>query len=819
MSESEARLIHEWLGIPESEFAPSLYRLLGLAELEPDASVISFVSTWRMDFIRSRQTGAAADQAATILKRLQAAKLTLLNAQKKAEYDAQLRSDNPMLIEVPAASPDDGARRWLGLVVDPAGDLSDHQLLGVTDDETDLAVIKSQFDQRMSVLRNLEKALTGSEQQHAQQLVSKLALAHSRAQKSLVAVTSKPSQSEGDELPPAPPLRKTAPRAPIATGPVTRPDRQVSGASALDRLKAISSDLQGTKSYLPQLLLAVVGSFLAMGAVVAIGRWSMNPKVTPAPVVVADTLASETDPPAETEVSNVEVSPLPAAAISREPIRNPSFKDGFDGWEVLDGAVGFRRFKEAGQWAVTTFGDQQDRNTGRLRQSFSVPADAKTLSFDLHGGGSNKVFVSLSRGTTIIYRSLGRNSLQFFRVNWDVTALRNQNVTIEIVDNAVNRWGWIGVKNFQLDDGSATSPVATAATSPGTGPPVVKGDGSAEAASPAVGPAKTSPILNPTFADQLKGWQIDGDARRFKRSLVDGDWVLSSYGEFREQTVGSLNQAFVVPPWATTLEFSIAGGSDRRVSVLLVEGTISPGQRDAKVLKRESGRDSREFRLVQWSLVEFRGKTLSLMIGDGIRDHRWGWISVKNIQVTDRPSVLVEPEVTAEAPDGSLAQEIDEPASIPAKGNEQRPGLAQSWIENPTFSDGLSGWKIVNRGSNFRTFQEAGQWTLSTRGGPADLSTGALTQAFKVPLNAVGLNFQLNGGDDTRANVKLSQGNQVFERATGQSGKGWIEVSWDMTRYRGEELTITISDTSPGKDGFVEVRNFQLTFDESIPAE
>jgi hypothetical protein len=83
---------YKWLGIPPEEQPPSHYRLLALRDFEGDAEVIQAASDRQMGFVRAHQTGPHSAWSQKLLNEIAAARVCLLNAGKKAEYDAQLRA-------------------------------------------------------------------------------------------------------------------------------------------------------------------------------------------------------------------------------------------------------------------------------------------------------------------------------------------------------------------------------------------------------------------------------------------------------------------------------------------------------------------------------------------------------------------------------------------------------------------------------------------------------------------------------------------------------------------------------------------------------
>ncbi len=81
----------KWLGIPPDEQPPHHYRLLGIAAFEDDPDVIDNAADRQMAHVRTYQTGKNARHSQNILNELAAAKLCLLDAERKAVYDRQLR--------------------------------------------------------------------------------------------------------------------------------------------------------------------------------------------------------------------------------------------------------------------------------------------------------------------------------------------------------------------------------------------------------------------------------------------------------------------------------------------------------------------------------------------------------------------------------------------------------------------------------------------------------------------------------------------------------------------------------------------------------
>ena len=102
---------HQWLGISPKDQPPNHYRLLGIDLFESDANVISNAADQRMAHVRSFQAGQHAAESQRVLNEISAARVCLLNAKKKAAYDAALSASNPCVDQ------DDGTFKALGLDV------------------------------------------------------------------------------------------------------------------------------------------------------------------------------------------------------------------------------------------------------------------------------------------------------------------------------------------------------------------------------------------------------------------------------------------------------------------------------------------------------------------------------------------------------------------------------------------------------------------------------------------------------------------------------------------------------------------------------
>ncbi len=142
---------------------------------------------------------------------------------------------------------------------------------------------------------------------------------------------------------------------------------------------------------------------------------------------------------------------LADAESSNRPLTNGDFRNGLEGWNIEGGATAFRTYQQDDGWVLSTFGEHQDADTGRLYQCFRVPDDAKQLTFKLHGGANrDTTYVALWRKNYRHGRYTARNDNKAFKTLVDLTPLRGEVVTLEIVDHSAAGWGFIGAENFQI---------------------------------------------------------------------------------------------------------------------------------------------------------------------------------------------------------------------------------------------------------------------------------------------------------------------------------------------------------------------------------
>src|SRR6185436_3608769 len=82
----------KWLGIPPKDQPPNHYRLLGIAHFEDDPDVIENAAARQMAHVRTFQSGKNSALSQKLLNELTAAKLCLLQRERKTPYDEELRA-------------------------------------------------------------------------------------------------------------------------------------------------------------------------------------------------------------------------------------------------------------------------------------------------------------------------------------------------------------------------------------------------------------------------------------------------------------------------------------------------------------------------------------------------------------------------------------------------------------------------------------------------------------------------------------------------------------------------------------------------------
>lgn len=118
---------HKWLGIPPNEQPVNHYRLLGVTLFECDPDVIDAATEQRVLYLRHCATGQHIAESQKLLNEVAAARLCLLNADKRGQYDERLREslaqESSAVAESHAALP--AGRNAQGGVTEPREVLAD----------------------------------------------------------------------------------------------------------------------------------------------------------------------------------------------------------------------------------------------------------------------------------------------------------------------------------------------------------------------------------------------------------------------------------------------------------------------------------------------------------------------------------------------------------------------------------------------------------------------------------------------------------------------------------------------------------------------
>ncbi len=82
---------YKWLGIPPAEQPATYYRLLAITPFETDTEVIDNAANRQMMMVRTFQSGQRSKLSQRLLNEISAARITLLDPEKRAKYDQQLK--------------------------------------------------------------------------------------------------------------------------------------------------------------------------------------------------------------------------------------------------------------------------------------------------------------------------------------------------------------------------------------------------------------------------------------------------------------------------------------------------------------------------------------------------------------------------------------------------------------------------------------------------------------------------------------------------------------------------------------------------------
>lgn len=140
-------------------------------------------------------------------------------------------------------------------------------------------------------------------------------------------------------------------------------------------------------------------------------------------------------------------------------------------------------------------------------------------------------------------------------------------------------------------------------------------------------------------------------------------------------------------------------------------------------------------------------------------------------------------------------------------------------LTNGNFAAGLDGWQIDGGAKDFRTFPRGAEKALTTYGSKKEATMGRLFQCFRIPDDAVDLQFSLHGGADSQKTyVALRNGKFLARRASAKNDNTPFPVSWNVMHLRGRIVTLEIVDESSFAWGFIGAEGFMLTREKSATA-
>ena len=115
--------LHKWLGIPPAEQPPNDYRLLGITLYESDPEVIDGAADKQLAFLHGLANGEHSELAEKLSNDVSMARLRLLNPDKKAAYDQQLKTEESSAASangLPAVQPPAGTPPTIPIAPNPA---------------------------------------------------------------------------------------------------------------------------------------------------------------------------------------------------------------------------------------------------------------------------------------------------------------------------------------------------------------------------------------------------------------------------------------------------------------------------------------------------------------------------------------------------------------------------------------------------------------------------------------------------------------------------------------------------------------------------
>lgn len=97
----------DWLEIPLDEQPPDHYRLLGIRPFERDPNVIASAADGQMKRVRRYQSGVHAPESQQLLNEFATARICLLDAQRRSDYELEIKRRREALNLPPLPFPEE----------------------------------------------------------------------------------------------------------------------------------------------------------------------------------------------------------------------------------------------------------------------------------------------------------------------------------------------------------------------------------------------------------------------------------------------------------------------------------------------------------------------------------------------------------------------------------------------------------------------------------------------------------------------------------------------------------------------------------------
>ncbi|WP_223068907.1 GH32 C-terminal domain-containing protein [Paenibacillus caui] len=479
-----------------------------------------------------------------------------------------------------------------------------------------------------------------------------------------------------------------------------------------------------------------------------------------------------------------------------EEIVNPDFETGdLTGWTVQGEAFGAadvtdqatywdvnKPFNHHGQYHLWGFKDGEDGQTGILESShFRLAGNPDVegsgrVSF-LIGGGKNQAtpYVALVRASDgkELFKATGPDDEAYTRVIWEASEYIGQELFFRVVDQEAGGFGHLNVDDFR------TKLLPTTIENPGfesgnlTGWTIAQGD-----------------AFNGAVTDASTYW---GGARRFEQQGTYHLWGFAGASEQEaDARTGVLESSRFEVAGTGVVSFLIGGGQDGdNLYAALVRAS------DGQELFKATGTQSETYSRVEWDAKEYLGEEVYVRLVDRSTGE-FGHLNFDDFRTNVVPA----------AESGRYT------------------------IPNPDFETGdLRGWTaegdaftgtVTNRSSYWDEnlpFNQQGTYHVwgysgAPEGMNPDSRTGSLTSGTFVLGGSGTIDFLIGGAKDPDnlyvALIRAADG-AVLMKETGPQlpeFESYRKVSWNASKYLGEEVYLKITDQST--TGHINVDGFNV---------